>query len=299
MQANEPISIRRAGPDFRFPNGARIGIIFNLAYEAWSPGKAPPIGPMGNVLQPGFFDTNAHSWASYGAVRGIQRLLRICAANKIRASAMVSGVLAERFPDSVRQIREAGHEIVGHSYGMDVIPVYLDEEAQIANIRRNTALIEAACGIRPIGWISPRGTGSPASPCLLAAEGYVWHGDCNDDDLPAIWEYVDWARTRSIVAIPLTMDVNDLPHSNRYGGSAEAFVAKFQAILDGAAKADQAPFMLDVTAHTHVYGRPAGAWAFDACMKIALATDGLWIGTRAELVAHALASPAVYAPAVA
>jgi len=30
---------------------------------------------MGNVLKPGFFDTNAHSWASFGAVRGIHRLL--------------------------------------------------------------------------------------------------------------------------------------------------------------------------------------------------------------------------------
>jgi hypothetical protein len=34
-------------------------------------------------------------------------------------------------------------------------------------------------------------------------------------------------------------------------------------------------------------------------MKIALATDGLWIGTRAELVAHALASRGVYTAAVA
>ena len=42
---DDPVSIRRAGPDFRFPNGARIGIVFNIAYEAWSPGKAPPIGP--------------------------------------------------------------------------------------------------------------------------------------------------------------------------------------------------------------------------------------------------------------
>jgi peptidoglycan/xylan/chitin deacetylase (PgdA/CDA1 family) len=296
---DDPVSIRRAGPDFRFPNGARIGIVFNIAYEAWSPGKAPPIGPMGNVLQPGFFDTNAHSWASYGAVRGIQRLLRISAANKIKTSVMVSGVLAERFPDSVRAIHDQGHEIVAHSYGMDVIPVYLDEPAQIANIRRNTALIEAAAGIRPTGWISPRGTGSPASPRLLAAEGYGWHGDCNDDDLPAIWEYADGLRTRTIVAIPLTMDVNDLPHSNRYGGSAEAFVGKFQAILEEAANADQAPFMLDVTAHTHVYGRPAGAWAFDACMKIAQAAKGIWIGTRGEMVAHALASPNAYAAAVA
>ena len=57
--------------------------------------------------------------------------------------------------------------------------------------------------------------------------------------------------------------------------------------------------MLDVTAHTHVYGRPAGAWAFDACMKIAQTAKGIWTGTRAEMVAHALASPGVYSAAVA
>jgi peptidoglycan/xylan/chitin deacetylase (PgdA/CDA1 family) len=295
MNANEPTRVRRAGSSFRWPNGARIGIVFNIAYEAWSPGKAPPIGPMGNVLQPGYFDTNAHSWASYGAVRGIQRLLRIAAANGIKTSVMVSGVLAERFPDTVRAIRDGGHEIVAHSYGMDVIPVYLDEPAEIDNIRRNTRLLEEAAGVRPLGWISPRGTGSLASPRLLAAEGYLWHGDCNDDDLPALLEFADGARTRPIVAIPLTMDLNDLPHSNRYGGSPEAFVAKFEAALAGAARADAAPFMLDVTAHTHVYGRPATAWAFDACMKIARAADGVWIGTRTEIAAHALASPGAYA----
>jgi peptidoglycan/xylan/chitin deacetylase (PgdA/CDA1 family) len=295
MTINEPTRVRRANDSFRWPNGARIGIVFNIAYEAWSPGKAPPIGPMGNVLQPGFFDTNAHSWASYGAVRGIQRLLRIAAANDIKTSVMVSGVLAERQPDTVRAIHDAGHEIVGHSYGMDVIPVYLDEAAEIANIRRNTRLLEEAAGVRPTGWISPRGTGSLASPRLLAAEGYQWHGDYNDDDLPAILEFADGGRTRSIVAIPLTMDLNDLPHSNRYGGSAEAFVAKFEAALAGTAAADGDPFMLDVTAHTHVYGRPAGAWAFDACMKVAKKAEGVWIGTRAEIVAHALASPAAYA----
>jgi peptidoglycan/xylan/chitin deacetylase (PgdA/CDA1 family) len=295
MKANEPTAVRRANSRFRWPNGARIGIVFNIAYEAWSPGKAPPIGPMGNVLQPGYFDTNAHSWASYGAVRGIQRLLKIAAANGVRTSVMVSGVLAERFPDTVRAIRDGGHEIVAHSYGMDVIPVYLDEPAEIDNIRRNTRLLEKAAGVRPIGWISPRGTGSLATPRLLAAEGYRWHGDCNDDDLPAILEFANGPRTRSIVAIPLTMDLNDLPHSNRYGGSAEAFVAKCRAAFEGAARADDAPFMLDVTAHTHVYGRPAGAWAFDACMKIANATEGVWVGTRAEAITHALASPDFYA----
>ena len=69
--------VHRLPPRFRCPGGQRIAVIFNIAYEAWSDGKAPGIGPMGNVLQPGYFDTNAHSWATFGPVRGIQRLTRI------------------------------------------------------------------------------------------------------------------------------------------------------------------------------------------------------------------------------
>ena len=299
MQVPETYPTRRAGADFRFPNGARIGIVFNIAYEAWSPGKAPGIGPMGNVLAPGHFDTNAHSWASYGANRGIQRLARICAANRVRASVMVNGVLAETQPETVRMLSDAGHEIVAHSYGMDVIPIYLDEPAERANIRRTTDLIEAACGETPLGWISPRGTGSLVSPRLLTEEGYLWYGDCNDDDLPAVMEIPTAGGTRDFVAIPLTMDVNDLPHAIRYGNAPAALVGNFQDILDNAREADDAPFLLDVTAHTHVFGRPAGAWAYDAMIKIALAQPDAWIGTRAELAVHALARKASLAETTA
>lgn len=285
----ETVQVRRAGPEFRWPNGARIGIVFNIAYEAWSPGKAPGIGPMGNVLQPGIFDSNAHSWASYGAVRGIQRLLRIAARNGVKTSVMTNGVLSELFPESVRAITAQGHELVAHSYGMDVIPVYLDEAADRANIRRDTELHRRAAGERPIGWISPRGTGSLASPRLLAEEGYVWHGDCNDDDLPAIHEFRPReGKPLRIVKIPLTMDVNDLPHTVRYGNRPGALVEHFREVLKYAPRADGQAFMLDVTAHTHVFGRPALAWAYDAMMQITLEQKDVWIGTRAEIARYVL-----------
>ncbi|SEH69595.1 polysaccharide deacetylase family protein [Tardiphaga sp. OK245] len=288
MSDSRTFRVQRATSDFRWPNGARIGIVFNLAYEAWSPGKAPGIGPMGNVLQPGFFDTNAHSWASYGAVRGIQRLTRIAAANDVKTSIMVNGVLAETHPTVLKELHAAGHEIVAHSYGMDVIPVYFDEAGERANIRRTGDLIAAVTGERPKGWISPRGTGSPISPKLLAEEGYVWFGDCNDDDLPSIITQKD-APEQRIVGIPLTMDVNDLPHSIRYGNAPATLIDQFRAILDNANQADAAPFMLDVTAHTHVFGRPAGAWVYDAMIKLARKRDDVWIGTRMEIAEYALA----------
>lgn len=286
----QPVRVRRAGSSFHWPNGRKIGIVFNIAYEAWSEGKAPGIGPMGNVLQPGYFDTNAHSWASYGATRGIQRLLRIAENNGVRTSVMVNGILAERRPDTVADVHGRGHEIVAHSYGMDVIPVYLDEVAERQNVRRTTHLIQQVTGERPVGWISPRGTGSLITPRVLAEEGYLWHGDCNDDDLPAVLEFEgdSGGDAPRIVAIPLTMDVNDLPHCIRYGNSPASLVEHFREVLEGALRADDAPFMLDVTAHTHVFGRPAGAWAYDAMMKIALGCSDAWIGTRREIADYAL-----------
>ena len=76
---------------------------------------------------------------------------------------MVNGVLAERFPETVNALAAAGHEIVAHSWGMDVIPIYLDEDAETANIQRTLSALKKTTGFAPRGWISPRGTGSKSS----------------------------------------------------------------------------------------------------------------------------------------
>jgi peptidoglycan/xylan/chitin deacetylase (PgdA/CDA1 family) len=277
--------ITRLGPDFRWPGGKRVAVIFNIAYEGWSEGQAPGIGPMGNVLKPGFFDTNADSWARFGAVRGIDRLLDIAKRQGVRTSVMTNGILAAKHPASVRRIRDEGHEIIAHSWGMDVIPVYLDEAGERANLERTLAAIFEAAGIRPTGWISPRGTGGLSGARLLAEEGFLHHGDCNDDDLP----YVEQVGDKRIVGISLTMDVNDLPWVIRYGNAPGGLVEVFRQTLDAARRESRA-ICFDATAHTHVFGRSAGAWVFEEQMKIAKAHDDVWIATREEIAKHVLAS---------
>jgi peptidoglycan/xylan/chitin deacetylase (PgdA/CDA1 family) len=273
----------RPGNDFRWPGGQRVGIIFNIAYEGWTPGQVPGIGPMGNPLKPGFFDSNAESWGRYGAVKGIWRALEIAARHGVKTSVMTNGVLAEFWPETVRAIHAGGHEVVAHSYGMDVIPIYLDEAGQRENIRRTTGLIADLTGAAPIGWISPRGTGSPGHQKLLAEAGYRHHGDCNDDDLPHV-ELLDGGG--EIIGVPLTMDVNDLPSAVRYGNNARAMLEQFQDAFAALLERETRPAMLDVTIHTHVYGRPAGAWVFDEIMRIVKATPEVWTGTRAEAAAQ-------------
>ena len=137
---------------FRWPGGRHVAVVLNVAYEGWSDGKAPGIGPMGNPLPAGAFDTNALSWGSYGATRGIERLLRALDRTKRRASVMASGVFGERTPATVRAIVEAGHELVSHCYAQDVIPAQLSPEQVRADIEKTTKALEAASGVRPRGW---------------------------------------------------------------------------------------------------------------------------------------------------
>ena len=277
--------ITRLSDDFRWPGGHKLAIIFNIAYEAWSDGQAPGIGPMGNVLKPGFFDTNAHSWASFGLVRGIHRLLGIAEKHGVKTSVMVNGVICERDPATVKKIAELGHEIVNHSWGMDVIPVYFDEAGERANLARNHDLLTATAGVAPIGWISPRGTGSPISSRLLAEAGYLHHGDVNDDDRPYVMDF-DGKR---IVGIPLTMDVNDLPTFVRYGQRPRHMLDTFDDAF-AAMRAEVAPLMLDVTAHTHVMGRPSGAWVYDEIMARVKRAGDVWVCTREQMARHVLQS---------
>lgn len=270
----------RAGPEFRWPGGKQIAVTYMVAYEAWSVGKTPGIGPMGNPLPAGVVDTNARSWGEYGSRRGIGRILDVLERTRTTAGVMVCGVLAETHPEIVRQIADAGHELIAHSYAMDVLPALLDVEEERANVTRTTELIQSVCGVAPRGWISPRGTPSPATSQLLAEAGYTWHGDALNDDLPSLLQFGDL----EIVSVPFTMEVNDLPLHIRYGNPPRQMVEVFEDALSYLRRQSNEVAKIDVTVHAHVFGRPAGVWAYERIIEMVRGCEDVWVGTRAEIV---------------
>ena len=272
--------------DFTWPGNKKIGIVFRMAYEWWSDGHWPGIGPMGNPLKGGIPDLNAIGWAEYGHRRGVHRVLEIFERHHVKASILVCGIMAERYPSEVKAIADLGHDIVAHSYAMDVIPAYLDEKQEVDNIRRTTDLIANVIGTRPKGWISPRSTPSPKTARLLAQEGYMWHSDTLNDDLPYQVDFGDC----SIVAVPGTMEVNDLPLFMRHGQPPRAMVEIFEDWLNYVRAWETRAIKIDPTVHAHVFGRPAGAGAFQNILEIATKAEDVWVGTRSEMVEHFLAS---------
>lgn len=267
---------------FSWPGGRKVAVVINVAYEAWSDGKAPGIGPMGNPLPQGAFDTNARSWGNYATYQGIDRVLRLLDRNKVRASVMVSGILAERLPQNVKAIAAAGHEIIAHSYAQDVVPAMLNAEADKENVDRTTRLIEEAIGRRPKGWASPRSTPSVHTLRSLIGAGYAFHSDAMDADRP----YTQSFDNGSIVAIPFAMDINDLPHSMRWGRTPAQYVEMFDDFLEHSLIDDDGAHIIDVTAHPHCYARPGTAWAYEEVIRKVTQRDDVWLTVREDIVAH-------------
>ncbi len=270
-------------PDWTWPGGKRIAVVFNVCLEAWSDGKAPGISPMGNPLPAGVLDTMAISWASYGPKRGIYRLLDAFKRYGAKASVMVNAVVAERSPEAVKAVADGGHEVLSHSYAMDVIPALLSEPDERKNIERCTHLLEQASGAKVRGWLSPRGTSRAQTPRMLVEAGYRWYGDVFDDDLP----YVLTFDNRRIVAIPLATDVNDMPFM-KYGNAPQMMLESFEQNVMIARERDELA-LIDVTNHAHIFGHPRGAYFFEKIVERAVSSSDIWVGTRAQIADHMLA----------
>ncbi len=268
-----------------WPGNKRIAVCFNVCLEAWSDGKAPGISPMGNPLPPGVLDNTAISWAEYGPRRGIYRLLDGFAKHGVKASVMTNAIIAQRHPEAVKAVAAAGHEVVSHSYAMDVMPVMMQEDEERANIQRCTDLLQNVSGQTILGWLSPRATPSTHSTRLLAAAGYTWHGDTLADDLP----WVETVDGNTIVAIPLSTDVNDM-RSMKDGAPIASIVGAFEEQLLRLRESDSGPAQVDCTVHAHIFGRPHGAHYFQKVVALAATSSDVWVATRLEIARHVLSN---------
>lgn len=277
--------IRRAPRGMRWPGDRHVAVVFNVAYEAWSEKSTSAIGPMGNPLRPGVFDLNADSYGRYGANVGIRRLMRVLDRAGIAANVYVSGVLSERDPDQVRAVAKAGHEIVTHGYAQDLVPASLTPEEDEDYIRRATTGLAKTIGAQPTGWISPRATAGDETFRRLVRHGYKWQGDVLDDDMPYLQKYPEG----DLVAVPLTIEINDLSHSMRWGRTPRQFVEMFDEALSHLLAATHDVVILDVLCHTHCYGRPAGAWAYDEIAQKCSDRKDIWVTTRGKIADHFLA----------
>lgn len=279
MNGDDDCEIDFLDREIVWPGNKRLAINFNIAYEMWSPGHCSGVNPMGNVLNGDVLDPNADSYGQYNANAGCRRLFDIVEREGVLASIFTSGRVAEHHAQELKKLSDYGHEIIGHGYGQDMLFPNLNDQQKQDNISDSTRLIERATGERPRGWVSARITSDHRVQHMLAQQGYQWHGDVLNSDMPYRQRFID----SDIIAIPMTIDFNDLPHAMRFGRTPAQFVEMFVTTLDKLIAYNRESLILDVIVHGHCFGRPAGAWAFAEIVKRCAQENTLWVTTRGQI----------------
>ena len=117
-------------------------------------------------------------WASMESrvCRNTDRLLAIFAEYGVRSTFFVLGWVAERHPELVRRIADAGHEIASHGYAHRLI-YDQTRSAFRDDVRRAKTLLEDAGGRKVVGYRAPSYSITPKSLWaldVLLEEGYQY-----------------------------------------------------------------------------------------------------------------------------
>ncbi len=271
-------------PGFHWPNGVRAAACFTFDLDAESAILADHPGAAD------WLDVMSHQ--AYGPRTAVPRILRLLDRLRVRATFFVPGYSAERWPDAVRSIRDAGHEIACHGYlheGARSAPDVATEERRLV---RALEALDAVAGVRPVGYRAPNWELSYDLPALLVRHGFRYDSGLMDADHPYRLATGPEPGAPSLIELPAHWSLDDWEPYNYLPGltgsgviaSPVDVIARWTLELEALVE-EGGLFML--TNHPFVSGRASRAAGLERLIARAGQIDGLWIATCAEIAAYA------------
>lgn len=184
-----------------WPDGARCAVLLTFDFDAdliWRD-MDPTSKDRPKTLSVG----------EYGARRGVKRVLDVLEREQIRASFMVPGDNAVRYPEQVAAMAAGDHEVGNHGYHHENFGL-LDRDSQRDLLQRANDEIEKVTGTRPKGFRTPAGDMTADTPELLEELGFTWSSCTRGDDRPYFVEI--GGEATKMVEIPAHWELDDFPY---------------------------------------------------------------------------------------
>ena len=233
---------------------------------------------------------SAMSHQAYGPLTGMPRILKLLARREVRATFFCPGYTAERYPDLVRQVRDAGHEIAHHGYLHEAV-AGMTPAQEGAMLDRGLEALEVVTGERPRGYRAPMWETTYHSHRLLLDRGFLYDSSLMDGELPYELAEGPGDTARSIVEIPVHWALDDweqyafLPDLFGSGLIEDPRKALSMWRADLEAMHDEG-CCFTLTNHPFLSGRPGRARALDELIGLMQDLDGLWLTTAEEVAGH-------------
>ena len=257
-----------------WPNNAKIAVSFFVAFESfinYSQYRRGGDKP----------DYASLAYGEYGGKAGIWRIMDVLRRNNVKGTIDTNGRVAEQFPDALKEVHAAGHEIVGHGWANDIYLTSLEPEKERGLIRQTLSSITSVTGQRPVGWVSPGHRINAHTFDYLVDEGILWTGDLPGPDIPehriingkplVIMPRLDYANDHSLIFHP----------KNPARFYFDSFKTAFDYLYaEGAAGS---PKLIDALVHAHIGGRPHIIGVFEECIRYARGFQDVWFCTKGEI----------------
>jgi len=230
------------------------------------------------------------SHQAYGPLTGMPRILALLERHGILATFFCPGFTAERYPDLLRRVRDAGHEIAHHGYLHESVEgMTSQQEADMLD--RGLEALESVVGLRPVGYRAPMWETTYETPRLLLDRGFLYDSSLMDGEMPYELAEHPGEGARSLVEIPVHWALDDweqyayLPELFGSGliEDPEKVLSMWQADLRAMVE-DGSCFTL--TNHPFISGRPARMRTLDRLVQVMQETEGLWVTTATEVAGH-------------
>jgi peptidoglycan/xylan/chitin deacetylase (PgdA/CDA1 family) len=214
---------------------------------------------------------------------GLWRMLEALDETAVPTTIFFCGQAVERVPDLARAVVERGHEPAVHGWRWRPHSDYRSAAEEAADLDRCIAVIEAATGVRPVGFFC-RGSESAWTRVLLAEQDFLYTSNGFDDDLP-YWD--SSVSGGPLLVVPYALDTNDMKffHPNGFVRAREMveYVADALSTLLAEARRGR-PRLLNIGFHLRIVGRPARFRAFrDVLDLLAACRNEIWIASRADI----------------
>ena len=278
-------------PKADWPGGARIAVQFVLNYEEGGENCILHGDPASEAFlseivsaQPlmGVRHISMEQLYEYGSRVGVWRILKLFERSQIPLTIYAVAMAAERHPQVIKAMVDAGHEIASHGYKW-INYQYVQEETEREHIRKAIEILTQVAGTRPLGWYT--GRTSPNTRRLVAEYGgFLYDADDYNDDLP-YWTMVEG---KPQLIIPYTLDANDMRFASVQGfNSGDQFFTYLKDSFDVLyAEGAETPRMMSVGLHCRLVGRPGRIASLARFIDYAKSHDAVWFCRRIDIARH-------------
>nr|WP_207758399.1 allantoinase PuuE [Aliamphritea spongicola] len=278
-------------PDPQWPGQARIAVSFVLNYEEGgercllhgdNESEAFLSELPGAVPFPDARHMSMESVYEYGSRAGVWRILKLFAKHKIPLTIFAVAMAAQRYPEVIQAMHQAGHEICSHGYRwIDYQKLSKEEERE--HLYKAINILQDITGQRPQGWYT--GRNSPNTRDIVMEEGgFLYDSDAYDDDLP----YWINNQGKGHLVVPYTLDSNDMRFATQQGfNSGEQFFQYLKDSFDTLyEEGAEAPKMLSIGLHCRLIGRPGRIAALRRFIEYAQSHERVWFARRVDIARH-------------